>query len=48
MLPFGSRMAVLVAKRKCGADFVYRVDGCGKTDNNNKRRNTPHLNRYGV
>lgn len=38
----------ILFKFKCGADFVYRVDGCGKTDNNNKRRNTPHLNRYGV
>lgn len=31
MLPFGSRMAVLVAKRKCGVDFVYLKEGCGMT-----------------
>ena len=43
MLPFDSCMAGLVVKRKCGADFVYPSDGCGKTNNNDKRYDTPHL-----
>ena len=30
-------------KRKCGVGFVYLPDGCGRTNNNNKRCNTPHL-----
>lgn len=28
---------------KRGADFVYPSDGCGKTNNNDKRYDTPHL-----
>ena len=32
---------------KRGADFVYQSEGCGKPESN-KRRNTPHLDRYGV
>ena len=24
--------------------FVYQIEGCGKTYNNNKRCDTPHLN----
>ena len=32
-----------IRKRKCGADFVYPSDGCGKTNNNDKRYDTPHL-----
>ena len=36
----------ITAKRKCGADFVYLIEGCGEPEEN-KRCNTPHLNRYG-
>lgn len=46
MLPFGSRYGGYVKKRKCGADFVYLIEGCGEPEEN-KRCNTPHLNRYG-
>ena len=30
------------AKRKCGVDFVYLIEGCGEPEEN-KRCNTPHL-----
>lgn len=43
MLPFGSCMAGLVAKRKRGAGFVYLQNPC-----KNKRGDTPRSNRYGV
>ena len=29
-------------KRKCGVDFEYQLEGCGKP-NLNKRYNAPHL-----
>jgi len=35
-------------KRKCGADFVYLTEGCGKTLTIDKRHNTPHSDRYGI
>lgn len=35
-------MAGSIAKRKCGADFVYRMEGCGEPESD-KRYNTPHL-----
>ena len=47
LLPSDSCMAGLVVKRKCGVDFVYLIEGCGEPEEN-KRCNTPHLNRYGV
>lgn len=32
----------LIKKEKCGADFVYRMEGCGEPESD-KRYNTPHL-----
>ena len=29
---------------KYGVDFVYLIEGCGKTRSKNKRYNAPHLN----
>lgn len=36
----------IIKKEKCGADFAYLQEGCGEPEEN-KRCNTPHLNRYG-
>ena len=40
-------MAGYYKKRKCGVDSVYQSEGCGKTYDNNKRYNAPHLNSMG-
>jgi hypothetical protein len=32
----------ILFKFKCGADFVYRMEGCGEPESD-KRYNTPHL-----
>lgn len=31
---------------KCGADFVYLIEGCGKTMSEINVPNTPHPDRY--
>lgn len=36
-----------VIKRKCGADFVYLIRGCGITLKKINVPNTPHSYRYG-
>lgn len=33
----------ILFKFKCGANSAYPSDGCGKTNNNDKRYDTPHL-----
>lgn len=33
---------------KRGVDFVYLIEGSDKAQAKIKRRNTPHLSRYGV
>ena len=52
LIPFEShptpRGQKIYIQRKCGADFVYLIEGCGKTLNIDKRHNTPHSNRYGI
>ncbi len=35
-------------KEKCGADFVYLSEGCGKTQAIINLFNTPHSDRYEV
>lgn len=35
-----------LVKRKCGADFVYLIEGCGKTMSEINVPNTPHPDRY--
>ena len=38
----GQLLSCIFTKRKCGADFVYRMEGCGEPESD-KRYNTPHL-----
>ena len=33
---------------KCGVDFEYLLEGCGKTYDNYKRYNAPHLDSMGT
>ena len=39
---------MLIKKESAELTFVYQVGGCGKTYNNNKRRDTPHLDSMGI
>ena len=31
ILPYNSNMVIIYKKRKCGVEFEYLLEGCGKT-----------------
>ena len=47
-MPLQLQLGGLIKTESVELNFVYQVGGCGKTCNNNKRRDTPHLNRQGI